>query len=58
MRAGMTALVATNFLFFVCVTKHLDGLDSQPFTQAVVNEIVRLKVNRYALLSSEALELS
>jgi thermostable 8-oxoguanine DNA glycosylase len=38
------------------LTKRLDRLDSQPFTQAVVNEIVLWKVNRYAALSPEALE--
>jgi hypothetical protein len=38
------------------LTPRLDLLDSQPFTQAVINEIVLWKVNRYAALSSEALE--
>lgn len=39
------------------LTGHLDRLDSQPFTQAVVNEIVLWKVNRYAQLSLATLKL-
>ena len=39
------------------LTKHLDDLDSQPFTQALVNEIVLWKVNRYARLKPTTLEL-
>jgi hypothetical protein len=39
------------------LTGRLDRLDSQPFTQAVVNEIVLWKVNRYASLSPTTLEL-
>jgi hypothetical protein len=39
------------------LTGRLDRLDSQPFTQAVVNEIVLWKVNRYAPLSPATLEL-
>src|SRR5713101_4172266 len=38
------------------LTRHLDGLGSQPFTQDVINEIVLWKVNRYAKLSQGALE--
>ena len=38
------------------LTPRLDLLDSQPFTQAVINEIVLWKANRYAALSSEVLE--
>ena len=33
------------------LTRRLDRLDSQPFTQAAVNEIILWKVNRYAPLS-------
>jgi hypothetical protein len=39
------------------LTGRLDRLDSQPFTQAVVNEIVLWKVNRYTALSPATLEL-
>ena len=39
------------------LTGRLDRLDSQPFTQVVVNEIVLWKVNRYALLSPATLKL-
>ena len=39
------------------LTGRLDRLDSQPFTQSVVNEIVLWKVNRYAPLSPATLEL-
>jgi hypothetical protein len=39
------------------LTGRLDRLDSQPFTQAVVNEIVLWKVNRYTALSPATLDL-
>jgi thermostable 8-oxoguanine DNA glycosylase len=39
------------------LTARLDCLDSAPFTQAMVNEIVLWKVNRYAPLSPKALDL-
>jgi hypothetical protein len=38
------------------LTVHLDDLDSQPFGQDLINEIVLWKVNRYAKLSPSALE--
>lgn len=38
------------------LTVHLDGLESQPFAQDVINEIVLWKVNRYAQLSPSALQ--
>jgi len=38
------------------LTGRLDALDSQPFTQAVINEIVLWKVNRYVALSPATME--
>jgi thermostable 8-oxoguanine DNA glycosylase len=38
------------------LTERLGQLDSQPFTQDIVNEIVLWKVNRYAPLSLAAME--
>lgn len=38
------------------LTVHLDDLDSQPFGQDLINEIILWKVNRYAKLSPSALE--
>ena len=53
---GTLADLMTDYQYQPELTSHLDSLEPRPFAQDEINEIVLWKVNRYAKLSSGALQ--